>query len=610
MNPLLRNLLSAIRLADVVDILLLAAVLFVGITWLRRSSSRGAARRLVAMAVVFALVYVLVDTLDLYLMERLLRVLAIGVLIAGVMVFQADVRRLLDRIASWSLFRRAADATPPSPVETLVETAARLADERIGALIAIRGREPWESHVQGGVELGGKVSRPLLQSIFQPDSPGHDGAVLMEGDRVTRFAVHLPLSNHLPEVSRFGGTRHAAALGLAEESDALVVVVSEERGTISIAEDGTLEEMSSASELGRRLERFWNAHYAEGPSGSGGWWSRRTVESAGLSLALAASAWLVFSYSGDTVFRTYEAPIEFRNLPAGWSLERDTTLTARVTLAGSEQAFRRLDPAQLAVSFDLERPVAGENELLITEEQLSLPSGLHLSDANPRELTVAITRRVEARLPVRVRTLGVLPDSLALQARPDTVSVTLSGALAELPDHVATEPLDLSQIPRGGRMRVRLALPPGAQLRGEQREEIEVQVMRRPDGPRSGRPQPFPRAPPRRRGRPSSGTRRFRTERRCASSQSTGTCGWGRGRPRRGLLRQRRRNRGGGPLRGARQLREWRHPDLHGGGPVQRLHRQRHHPLAPAVTTPGSKVQVPSSGARTSAGCPGPMTCD
>lgn len=487
MNPFLRNLLSTVRLADVVDVLLLAAVLFVGITWLRRSSSRGAARRLVALAVVFALVYVLVDTMDLYLMERLLRVLVIGVLIAGVVVFQADVRRLLDRIASWSLFHRGADATPPSPVETLVETAARLADAHVGALIAIRGREPWESHVQGGVELGGKISRPLLQSIFQPDSPGHDGAVLVEGDRVTRFAAHLPLSNHLPEVSRFGGTRHAAALGLAEETDALVVVVSEERGTISVAEDGSLDEMASASELGRRLERFWNVHYAEGPVGSGGWWSRRAAESVAMSLALATSAWLVFSYSGDTVFRTYEAPIEFRNLPEGWSLERDTTLTARITLAGSDQAFRRLDPAQLAVSFDLERPVAGENELLITEEQLSLPSGLQLADANPRELTVEIARRVEARLPVRVRILGALPDSLVVQVIPDTVAVSLAGAPSEFPDHVATEPLDLGQLPSGGRTRVRLALPPGAQLTGEQEEEVEVQVMRRSATPGAGR---------------------------------------------------------------------------------------------------------------------------
>lgn len=479
MNRFLRDVLAAVRLADVVDVLLLAAVLFVGIGWLRRSRSGSAARRVTALGVVFALVYALADVFDLYLMERLLGVLLIGVLVAAVVVFQADVRRLLDRIGAWSLSGRRAPVSPASPVDILTEAAARLADGRTGALIAIRGREPWDSHVQGGVELGGKVSRPLLYSIFQPDSPGHDGAVLLEGDRVIRFATHLPLATHLPEASRFGGTRHAAALGLAEECDALVIVVSEERGTISVAQDGTLDEMASAAELGQRLERFWNEHYSEEGGGSSRWWSRRTAESAAMSLVLASTAWLVFSYSGDIVYRSYEVPVEFRNLPAGFALQRDTALTALVTLAGSDQALRRLDPAQLAVSFDLADPSVGENELLITQEQLQLPSGVRLYDVNPRELSVGIERLVAVELPVRVRTLGVLADSLVLLPQPERVTVLASGDPAELPDYIPTEPIDLSRLPRSGGMRVRLALPPGARLAGEGEPEVDVRLARR-----------------------------------------------------------------------------------------------------------------------------------
>src|SRR5919106_5454924 len=123
---------------------------------------------------------------------------------------------------------------PQSPlVDTLTEATAHMASLKTGALIAIRGREPWASQIHGGIELGGAVSAPLLYSIFNPDTPGHDGAVLIEDDRLTRFAAHLPLAEELPEVSRYGGTRHAAAVGLSQECDALVIVVSEERGTIS-----------------------------------------------------------------------------------------------------------------------------------------------------------------------------------------------------------------------------------------------------------------------------------------------------------------------------------------------------------------------------------------
>ncbi len=484
MSAFFRDLQVAVRLADVVDVLLLAAVLFVGIGWLRRSRSGSAARRVTALGVVFALVYGLADVFDLYLMERLLGVLLIGVLLAAVVVFQSDLRRLLDRIGAWSLSGRSVSPSPisTSPVDVLTEAAFRLAESRTGALVAVRGREPWEAHVQGGVELDGRVSRPLLYSIFQPDSPGHDGAVLLEGDRVMRFATHLPLSTHLPEASRFGGTRHAAALGLSEECDALLIVVSEERGTISVARDGVLDELESAAELRRRLESFWTEHYSgEKGRGTRGW-SRRTAESAAMSLALAACAWLVFSYSGDIVYRSYEVPVEFRNLPAGLSLQRDTALTALVTLAGSDQALRRLDPAQLAVSFDLAEPELGENELLITEEQLRLPSGVRLYDVSPRELEVGIRRQVAVELPVRVRTTGTLADSLVLVSEPERITLLATGDTADLPDHVPTEPVDLGRIPRAGGTTVRLALPPGLRVPGGAEPEVSVRLARRAGG--------------------------------------------------------------------------------------------------------------------------------
>lgn len=478
MNPALRDLLESIRPADVVDVLLLSAFIFAAISWLRRSGSGSAARRMVALAVVFALVYALAGIFELYLMERLLRVLLIALLVAAVVVFQTDVRRLLDRVATWRIFSPSSTTPPSSTVEILTESAARLAADRTGALIALRGREPWTTHIQGGVELGGKVSRPLLESIFQTDSPGHDGAVLMEGEVVTRFAVHLPLATHLPEASRFGGTRHAAALGLAEECDALVIVVSEERGTISVAQDGVLDEMESATDLGCRLDHFWSQHYVLNARHVGRWLNRQSIENAAMSLALAMSVWMVFSYSGDTVYRSYDVPIEFRNLPRGWSLKNDTALTALVTLSGSDQSFRRLDPTQLVVSFDLPQPREGTNELMVTREQLRLPSGLRLYDVNPRELRVDLSRQRAAQLPVRIRTVGPLPDTLDLRPDPQRVSVLASNPAA-LPDQVWTEPIDLDRLPPSGLIRVRLVLPPGAHLWQDQPPEVEVQLVRR-----------------------------------------------------------------------------------------------------------------------------------
>ncbi len=104
-----------------------------------------------------------------------------------------------------------------------------MAASKTGALIVVKGKEPLERHLNGGVALTGRVSMPLLFSIFDSHTPGHDGAVIIEADRVTQFAAHLPISKNTAQI-KGRGTRHSAAFGLSERSDALTIVASEERG--------------------------------------------------------------------------------------------------------------------------------------------------------------------------------------------------------------------------------------------------------------------------------------------------------------------------------------------------------------------------------------------
>src|SRR5919112_6164292 len=170
-------------------------------------------------------------------------------------IFQEELRQLFERIAVWSLARKRTPTLGLSTSDILVRTVADLAKERVGALIVIRGNDPLERHITGGIPLNGKLSAPLLKSIFDPHSPGHDGAVLVEQDSIARFAAHLPLSKDLRQLANVG-TRHSAGLGLAELTDALCIVVSEERGTISIARDGKLREVENLQQLGASIESF------------------------------------------------------------------------------------------------------------------------------------------------------------------------------------------------------------------------------------------------------------------------------------------------------------------------------------------------------------------
>lgn len=444
------------------------------LAWLRLSLPRGVARRSMVAAPIAGAVYVLAQTLDLYLLEQVLEGLLVAVLVGAVVLYQTDIRRMLDR----AFTGRAPDRPQLRLLDTLTEATAHMAAIKMGALIAIRGREPWASHIHGGIELGGTVSAPLLYSIFNPDTPGHDGAVLVEDDRLTRFAAHLPLAEELPEVSRYGGTRHAAALGLSQECDALVIVVSEERGTISIAQGGKLTADMTTSALRQQLRRFLHRRDGDETIASGRWWSSPPLRTALVSLALATALWMVLAYSPDTILRTFTVPIALENLPDDWAIADVLPTDADLELSGSERSFQELDAESLTISIDLSQPTSGVRDVVIGEDNLALPSGVALRRARPSALSVHLQPTRTVRVPVVIPTIGVLPDPLELvgvRAEPEAVDLIVPQGTAG-PDQVPTEVLDLRQISGDSEIKSPLAIPPDSHLPSDESSEVTVRV--------------------------------------------------------------------------------------------------------------------------------------
>ncbi|MDH3214213.1 MAG: DNA integrity scanning protein DisA nucleotide-binding domain protein, partial [Myxococcales bacterium] len=226
--------LLSIRVAELVDLAVVWIMVWAVIAWLRTAPARLA---LAGLGILVA-VYLVASQLGLVLTTWILQSFAAVAVLVAVVVFQEDLRRLFEQIAAFGL-RRRLPQTGPDTVDTLARTIANLAEHRRGALLVIPGREPVDRHVEGGLALDARITEPLLLSLFDPHSAGHDGAVIVVGDRLTRFAVHLPLSTDHAQLGQ-RGTRHAAALGLAERTDALCLAVSEERGTVSVASDGHL----------------------------------------------------------------------------------------------------------------------------------------------------------------------------------------------------------------------------------------------------------------------------------------------------------------------------------------------------------------------------------
>ena len=452
------TLYDHMRLADILDIAIIAAFLHLALLWLKQRASYTVIMTIGLVAWLYVFAYLLGMHLTLFLFQTGLT----ATLVALVLIFQEDIRRGFDCFATRGMVSRQRHLPVlAQPIEALVETMTTLADDKIGALVVIRGREPLERHLHGGVVVNGHISLPLLYSIFHPHSPGHDGAVVLEGSQVVKLGVHLPLSAHLEEVGR-AGTRHTAALGLAERSDALVLVVSEERGTISVAEQGKLLAIDSAADLREHLERFYHEMWPTTVPTPYRWqWVRRHLGSKLAALCIAGLLWLLFGFHLETIQRTFMVPIVYQHLPSDWIIEEPKPVTARVTLSGWERMFD-FDANTLAISVDMKNVIEGTQEVLITEANLKKPRDLAVTQIEPRRINLWAYRMRSLSVPVKVQFEGELPSPLRVvnvKAQPSTVRILLQPSDWLYIPELHTLPINLTNIKQTTTVRVPLLLP-------------------------------------------------------------------------------------------------------------------------------------------------------
>lgn len=269
------DVLQALSWRDAFDILLLAALTCWVLFTIRRARAAQIAAGLLLLgaATLLARRYALVGPGSL-----LPDLWAFWVLLV-VVIFQPELRRALRRVGRSRFLKGVLGARRREQrhvIDDVVEAAYALASKRIGALMVLERATGLGQYAELGVPLDALVSSDLLESLFHPYSPLHDGAVIIQGPRVVSAGVFLPLSRN-PKLGRKLGTRHRAALGLSEETDAVVVVVSEESGHISLAVDGQTESAFDEGALRVRLaDLLTGGDAAEGPSVRqrlARWWS-------------------------------------------------------------------------------------------------------------------------------------------------------------------------------------------------------------------------------------------------------------------------------------------------------------------------------------------------
>jgi uncharacterized protein (TIGR00159 family) len=236
---------------DVVEIVLLALAIYFLLRLLGRARGASLVRGLALFAVGFFLIaQVIIASFDLTVLSRLLDYLLTTVLLGLLIIFQPELRRGLMVLGRYRLLRMLVDRQPPSDADQLASAAQAMSGECIGALIAIEREIPLVSVIETGERLDCELSARLVRAVFSKRSPLHDGAMIICRGRIAAAGCQLPLG-HPPEGAHMG-MRHRSALALSEETDAVILVVSEETGRISLAVNGWLEVVPH-DQLARRL---------------------------------------------------------------------------------------------------------------------------------------------------------------------------------------------------------------------------------------------------------------------------------------------------------------------------------------------------------------------
>ncbi len=383
-----------IGLPGMCDIAIVTLVIYTFLVALKRTRRSG----LIFLGlIIVSAVYLLARKFNLGLTVSLLQGFFTVFLVAIVVIFQEDLRYFFERVALWWLERGTRTNTPARlsrrESEILARTLADMARLKIGALVVIRGKDAVVRHLDGGTEVKGKLSEPLLRSIFDPHSQGHDGAVIVDGPLVDHLGCYLPLSQNLDKLTGTG-TRHAAGLGLSERCDALCLIVSEERGTISIARHGELTPIASANELLEQIEAFYDEitpKRAKRPVLE--FFGRNSREKI-LALAIAMALWFVMEHRAQQpVQRTYDVPVSRALLPSNMMITNISPMTVKVTLSGPRLAATFLQTNEIKLILNLWDSREGHSKYRISTRDLVLPQEFDLKDIEPRELDLDLIEK-------------------------------------------------------------------------------------------------------------------------------------------------------------------------------------------------------------------------
>lgn len=382
--------LTQLRWQNPVDFLVLATVIYWLLHWGRQTRALRFLIGIGAMVMTGSLSY----RLDLILTAWVLHVSAGATIVLLVVVYHAEIRHALAHLDLINRWIKSSNTIQLTDRSTIAEASFSLAASRLGALIVLAGQDSLDDLISGGVPLGGLISREILESIFRKGSPIHDGAVIIENGRIARVGAFLPLSGR-EDLPMIFGTRHRAAIGLAENSDATVIVVSEERGEVSLVRGSHFQKIERAPDLARHIELLAGSSL-QGSKAKGRWRLFRNWRLKLASLAIAGLIWTLIFATGTSV-RTYSVPIEYQNVPAGCEVSSPSSGFISVQLRAASWLFGAMNWQRLVITVDLKGIPVGHRKIEIAAQNLDLPPGILFEQAFPSSLQFNLSSSAKSR---------------------------------------------------------------------------------------------------------------------------------------------------------------------------------------------------------------------
>lgn len=453
------------------DILLIAAGLF----FLYRTLLRLGTWKIMAGILLALVVFILANALNLKGIEWIYHNVSNVAVLGLIIIFQPELRKVLEKAVSVPPHRLRDQNT--SLYHLTGEALIKLAQERCGAIIVFPGKEPINDKISGGYQLNAVPSIPLILSIFDSNSPGHDGAVIIEDGKLTQFGVRLPMSQST-RLSEEYGTRHHAAMGLAEQTDAMALVVSEERGKVSIFANGEMRPMRTADEITKAIVShqremgFLNRDSAPKIR-------KRTIFQIAASLIIAVIFWSTLIVSQrEMVERVLPVTIDYTAPAEDLVLVGEKANEVKLYLSGPKSDIDNLASNPPSVKIDLSKMAKGSQTIIITSENLRLPKGVTLLDTSPQQLKLTLAAVVEKNVPITPQIIGKLPGNLKIKkitVSPETVLVTIPVTKEErITEEVLTTPIYLESISTDSKLFCKIIARPSIQPVTKRWPDVEV----------------------------------------------------------------------------------------------------------------------------------------